>query len=73
MIIGFKTLVVLKSCAVVEVLIAFKVEYLIPIGIGFVLFVIRLNSPWSEPSSAPKILILKSCDVVTIILGYISI
>ena len=56
-----------------EVLITFKVEYLIPIGIGFVLFAICLNSSWSEPSSAPKILILKSCDVVTIILGAISI
>ena len=63
----------IKGCVVVEVLIAFKVEYLIPIGLGFVLFAIYLNSPWSESSSAPKILILKSCDVVTIIIGYISI
>ena len=63
----------IKGCVVVEVLIVFKVEYLIPIGIGFVLFAIYLNSPWAEPSSAPKILILKSCDVVTIIIGYISI
>ena len=28
-----------------KVLISFKVEYLIPIGIGFVLFAIYLNSP----------------------------
>ena len=73
MIIGFKALVVVKDCLVVEVLIAFKLEYLFPIGIGFVLFVICLNSPWSKPSSAPKFLILKSSDVVTIILGIISI
>ena len=28
-----------------EVLVAFKLEYLIPIGLGFVLFAIYLNSP----------------------------
>jgi hypothetical protein len=35
----------IKGCVVVEVLIVFKVEYLIPIGIGFVLFAIYLNYP----------------------------
>ena len=37
--------IIIKGCAVVKVLIAFKVEYLIPICIGFALFAIYLNSP----------------------------